>query len=249
MFKEPEKRIEPETASALRGKNFSVVQYPFGFDEFLDFHDIEMDIVSSGGKAHLRAMFDRYFQQGGFPGLLALPQQMHVPLLQNYTETMLLRNIIEAHPKDNINITTFTDFYQALISRIACPMTVNKIAGTMKARGLRFSNETLYRYLSYLKEAFILYTVEFYSPSERIRAANYRKVYSIYWALAEAIAPDTGIDVTRKFENMIFLELLRRGYRISYLRTKEGFEIDFVVVERDSAEGRPTLYSGMLPDR
>ena len=92
------------------------------------------------------------------------------------------------------------------------------------------SNETLYKYLNYLKEAFMLYTVEFYSTSEKIRLANYRKVYSIDWALAGAIAPGSGIDITRKFENMIFLELKRRGYQPYYFRTKEGYEIDFVIL-------------------
>ncbi len=50
----------------------------------------------------------------------------------------------------------------------------------------------------YLKEAFMLYTVEFYSTSEKIRLANYRKVYSIDWALAGAIAPGSGRNLQQR---------------------------------------------------
>lgn len=235
------KLLTGEIASALRGKNFSVVQFPFSFGEFLTFHNAERDTASSTGKNTLRHLFQKFLIQGGFPGLLTLPEKLQIPLLQNYTETMVLRDIIEAHPHDNISINTFSDFYQALISRVGCPMTVHKVAENLKTKGLKFSNETLYKYLAYLKEAFLLYTVDFFSPSEKIRNANYKKVYSIDWALAQAIAPGSGIDITRRFENLVFIELLRQGYHVSYYRTKEGYEIDFVVRDATNEGGAISL--------
>ena len=82
------KLLTGDIASALRGKNFSVVQYPFSFSEFLRYYKVKSDTVSSNGKAYLRSMIAKYLKQGGFPGLLSLPDKMHIPLLQNYTETM-----------------------------------------------------------------------------------------------------------------------------------------------------------------
>jgi len=64
--------------------------------------------------------------------------------------------------------------------------------------------------LGYMREAFMLDTVTFFSSSEKIRNRNYRKVYCVDWALADAVAPGSGIDVTRRFENMIYVELRRR---------------------------------------
>ena len=236
------KLLKGEIASALRGKNFSVGLFPFSFREFIRHYNVEADAISSQGQSRLRKMLQKYLDQGGFPGLLDLVPHLHIELLQSYWDTMVLRDIIEAHPKDNINITSFTHFSQALLSRISYPMTVRKIMTNMEHAGLSFSPETLYRYLLYLEEAFMLYTIPIHSESEKIRNRNYRKVYAIDWVLADAIAPAGGVDITRKFENMIFIELLRRGYHVSYYLTKKNYEIDFIATKKTTREKAVHLY-------
>jgi len=219
-------------ASALRGKNFSSQLFPFSFGEFIRHYGVAPDTVSSGGRSHLRKMFDRYLHQGGFPGLLDLDPALHVELLQNYWETMLLRDVVEAHPHENIRFSTLSYFAQALASRVACPMTVRGIGVGMTEAGLQVSGETLYRYLQHLEEAFMLVAVPFYSKSERVRNRHYRKVYAVDWALAGSVAPGEGIDLSRRLENLVYVELRRRGYDVYYYRTRKGYEIDFVAVPR-----------------
>jgi len=236
------KLLKGEIASALRGKNFSVGLFPFSFREFIRHYHVEEDTISSQGQSKLRKMLQKYLDQGGFPGLLDLEAHLHIDLLQSYWDTMVLRDIIEAHPDDNINITSFTHFSQALLSRVSCPMTVRKIMINMDHAGLSFSPETLYRYLRYLEEAFMLYSIPIYSRSEKIRNRNYRKVYAIDWALADAIAPAEGVDITRKFENMIFIELLRRGYHVSYYLTEQKYEIDFIAISKTALKKTKHLY-------
>lgn len=236
------KLLKGEIASALRGKNFSVGLFPFSFREFIRHYNVEADAISSQGQSRLRKMLQKYLDQGGFPGLLDLVPHLHIELLQSYWDTMVLRDIIEAHPKDNINITSFTHFSQALLSRISCPMTVRKIMTNMEHAGLSFAPETLYRNLLYLEEAFMLYAIQIHSKSEKIRNRNYRKVYAIDWVLADAIAPAGGVDITRKFENMIFIELLRRGYDVSYYLTKKNYEIDFIATKKTTREKAVHLY-------
>jgi predicted AAA+ superfamily ATPase len=220
--------LEGDIASGLRGKNFCRVLYPFSFREFVRHYGAEPNTVSSAGRSRLRGLLDRYIEQGGFPGLLDLDPSRHVELLQSYWDTMLLRDVIEAHPDDNINIAVLTHFAQALMSRIGCPMTVRSLVENMHAAGLRFSAETVYKYLRYLEEAFIVFTASIYSPSERVRSRNYSKVYAVDWALGNAVAPAGGIDVTRRFENLVYLDLRRRGGEVFYYRTRKGHEIDFI---------------------
>lgn len=219
-------------ASALRGKNFSVELFPFSFREFIQHYGVAPDTLSSRGRSHLRKMFDRYLHQGGFPGLLDLDPALHVDLLQNYWETMLLRDVVEAHPDENIRFSTLFYFAQALASRISCPMTVRGIGAGMMEAGLQVSGETLYRYLHHLEEAFMLVAVPFYSKSEKVRNRHYRKVYAIDWALADSVTPGEGINLSRRFENLVYVELRRRGHDIYYYRTRKGYEIDFVAVPR-----------------
>ncbi len=232
------KLMTGDIASGLRGKNFPCELFPFSFEEFIHHYAISRDTRTTKGQSHIRKAFMKYLDQGGFPGLLDAEESQHIELLQTYWDTMVLRDIIEAHPQDNINITSFNYFAEALISRIGCPMTIRKIGRRLEEESLPFSAETLYRYLSYLEEAFMLFTISLYSKSEKIRARNYRKVYAIDWALADSIARGEGVDDMRKLENIVFIELKRRGYDLSYYLTRSGYEIDFVATKRKKRESK-----------
>jgi len=227
--------LRGDYASQLRGKLFPLELLPFSFKEFLRHYKVDQESISSKGRSLLENYFQKYIKQGGFPGLLDIPPQIHEELLITYWDTMLLRDIIEAHPEAKINITVLRYFADSLITRIACPMTTTKISESMKKLKFNFSIETLYKYLAYLSDAYMFRTVEFYSESQRVRARNYKKVYCIDWALAFAVSGGAGIDKTRAFENMIFIELYRRGYKISYYKTRDGFEIDFVVQDKSGS--------------
>jgi predicted AAA+ superfamily ATPase len=145
---------------------------------------------------------------------------------------MVLRDVIEAHPESNISIAVFSGFTQALLARTACPFTVRGIAGGLREAGLSFTAETVYGYLRFLEEAFMVFAVPIFSASVKVRNRNYQKVYAIDWALADAVAPGEGVDATRQLENMVYLELRRRGWDVSYFRTRQGWEIDFVAVRK-----------------
>lgn len=226
------KLLAGEIATGLRGKNFSCQLFPFSFSEFLRWHKIESSVIGSDQKNKVRHYFEQYLSQGGFPGLLELPGEKRSEMLQTYWDTMILRDIIEAHPKDNINIVTFNCFADHMITRTSCPATISKIAAEMELQGHRFSADTLYRYLKYLQEAFIIYTVSFFSKSQKIIDRNYKKVYAIDWALSHAVSSGEGMSNSRRLENLIFLELKRRNFSISYYKTQDNYEVDFVIKEK-----------------
>lgn len=233
--------LSGEIASSLRGKNMPVILYPFSFREFLRHYGVAPDAVTSRGQGHLRKWLQRYLKQGGFPGLLDADERDHIDLLQTYWDTMVLRDIIEAHPDANIPIAVFSHFAQALVARTACPFTVRAMVGGMREAGLSFTAETIYSYLHFLEEAFMVFTVPIFSPSEKVRQRNYHKVYAIDWALAQAIAPADGVDISRQLENMVYLELRRRGWNVSYFRTRQGWEIDFVAIHKTARSHRPLI--------
>lgn len=237
------KLLKGRVSSSLRGKNLPVILYPFSFIEFLKYFKIKPDMLSSKGQSYLKKALQRYLNQGGFPGLLEIEDDgLQIELLQTYWDTMILRDIIEAHPEDRINIVTFTNFVQALVSRTSCPFTIRKIIVNLEKMNLKFTPETIYKYLKYLEEAFMIYAVPIYTKSEKIKNRNYQKLYVLDWGLADAIAPADGIDVTRKFENMIFIELLRRSYEVYYYITEKGYEIDFLARKRGAIKSKLELY-------
>ncbi len=233
------KLLKGGISTALRGKNYSLPMYPFSFREFLLHYKIDPDSKSSKGKSELIHYFERYLSQGGFPGLLNLPGELHLELLQSYWDTMILNDIIEAHPNDKINIVTFTQFYKSLLVRVSRPMSINNIVKELRQIPVRFSVETIYRYLEYLKEAFLVYTLEIFSESEAVRIQNYKKLYTIDWALGYAVSPGINKNNSRAFENLIFIELKRKGYQLSYFKTRQGYEVDFVALRH--GETQPIL--------
>ena len=236
------KLLSGEISSSLRGKNLPVTLYPFSFREFLRHYEVQEDTVSSRGQANLRNMLNRYLLQGGFPGLLDADERDHIDILQTYWDTMVLRDIIEAHPKDKIPITVFSSFAQSLVARTACPFSVRSMAAEMRTAGLSFTTETIYTYLRFLEEAFMVFTIPIFSPSEKVRQRNYHKVYAIDWALAKGIASADGVDITRQLETMVYLELRRRGLKVSYFKTRQGWEIDFVTTQRNAEGKKCTIY-------
>lgn len=159
---------------------------------------------------------------------------IHSELLESYWNTMLIKDISEAHKDDeHINIIQLEMFALFLVSRTACPMTVRKIITNMRGASYPIAPDKAQKYLKFLEEAFMIFTVSFYSNSEKVRNRNYRKVYPVDWALANSVALGEGIDITRQFENLIFIELKRRKNFISYYKTEEGYEIDFVIQDKN----------------
>ncbi|HXK49017.1 MAG TPA: ATP-binding protein [Clostridiales bacterium] len=226
-----------EFASALRGKLFPYELSPFSFREFLRHYSIKESIRTTKECDLLLNYLKKYITQGGFPGLLDIPGIRHSEMLRTYWDTMILRDIIESHPEDNINVPLLRFFADSLVARSACPMTVSRLSENIQKAGLSFGKDTLYKFLAYLSDAYMVFPVEIYSVSEKVRARNYKKIYCADWALARAVSYAESIDDTRAFENLVYLELKRRGYSINYYKTREEHEVDFVISRNGRIEG------------
>ncbi|MGB7570062.1 MAG: ATP-binding protein [Chitinivibrionales bacterium] len=236
------KLLRGEIASGLRGKNFPQELFPFSFREFARHYNVAEDSISSSGQALLRNLFEKYLNQGGFPGLLNLEADQHMDLLQSYWDTMIIRDIAEAHPHDEINISGLTALGQSLAARIGCPITIRKLAENLRETGLRAAPETLHKFVDYFSEAFMLFSIPIFSQSDSVRNRNYHKVYAIDWALADAVATGSGLGVSRKLENMVFIELKRRGNDLYYFKTRKDHEIDFVTTSRRNRSRKVELF-------
>ncbi|MCA9559562.1 MAG: ATP-binding protein, partial [Myxococcales bacterium] len=107
----------------------------------------------------------------------------------------------------------------------------NRFFNDLKSQGHAVGKDTLHAYLRFLEDAFVLFTVPIWTPSERVRRVNPRKAYPADPALARAMTmrPDTG----HLLETLVFLELRRRGFDVGYLTTESGYEVDFMARHLD----------------
>jgi predicted AAA+ superfamily ATPase len=106
----------------------------------------------------------------------------------------------------------------------------------MKSQGIAASRETLYEFLDYLEDAFLLQAVPVATDSEKRRQVNPRKVYPADTGLIPVFDRSGKANAGHALETAVFVELQRREAEIAYVKTANGYEVDFLARHRDGAE-------------
>ena len=215
------KLLSQELATSLRGRTISYEVFPLSFSEFLSFQHIEVNPQTSKGKSILVNALQRYMQQGGFPELVFTPESLHQRIIQEYLDLMIYRDLTERFSLKNPPLIKY--LLKHLLQNIANPLSVHKVYNDLRSQGFRVAKNTVYEYLGYLEDAFILFRVERWSRSVRQQAVNPIKIYSVDVAFRRTMSAhdDTG----RLFENVVFLHLRRSGFAPYYWLDRQ--EIDF----------------------
>ncbi len=222
------KLLAKEIASSLRGRSLAIEILPFNYLEYLDAHQYEAPSKSMGRSAldHQRSYLLEYFQTGGFPGIQFIPPNEQLETLQNYVETVIFRDIIERYQIVNVNLLKY--FILSLLKNTSSLFSIHKFVNDVKSQGYKLGKDTLYNYLTYIEDAFLVFTVPLFTESLRQSQITAKKIYAIDPGLAGANTFHLSEDLGKCFENMIYLDLRRQGKKVFYYRTAEGHEIDFV---------------------
>lgn len=213
--------LSRELATSLRGRTLPYEVFPLNFPEFLQFNGIEANPRSSKGQALLFHWLQRYLRQGGFPELVFLPPELHRRTINEYIDLMLYRDLTERFSLKNPALLKY--LLKFMLVNIANPISVTKVYKDLKSQGYAVGKNTVFEYLSYLEEAFILFRAAIWSRSVRAQSINPHKVYTIDPAFKYAMS--IGEDAGRVFENAVYLELRRRGIQPHYWQN--GPEVDF----------------------
>ena len=207
----------------LAGRQLIFEVFPLSFKEFLDFKGVhverEIDVVAREGE--IKKAFSEYLTYGGFP-LVVLNQDKERILTQLY-EDILFRDVIsECNIKKEEEVKSLSLFY---ISNIG-----NRINFRRLTKSLNIPLRTLQRYTECLKNAYLIFFVRALSPKLVEMVKSERKVYSIDHGLSSVVGYRLNESHGALFENLIFLELLRRygENNIFYFRGKRG-EVDFII--------------------
>ena len=226
--------LSREVATSMRGRAMETVITPFSFREFLRGRNwpegAPQRLVSSAERSALRAHFDAYVEIGGFPeaGAYAAARN-RIDLLQSYVDTVLFRDVAERHKVSNL--PALRAFVRQLLRNPATRLSVSKIYADFGSRGIAVSKETLLAFLSFLEDAFLVFTLPLAGRSERRRQVNPRKVYLADHGLAQAFSPAPGLDRGHLIENIIACELSRACRDLAYAKTASGLEVDFVATD------------------
>jgi predicted AAA+ superfamily ATPase len=222
------KLLGKEIHTALRGRTFVTENWPFSFPEFLKSKKLSISSkVPSPFVSHsIRKALMEYLHVGGFPEVLDLSDEHRRSILQDYVKLVTFRDIVERYKIGNI--TVLQHLIKSLLTSIGAKFTVNKFYRDKKSQGLKLAKDTVYEYLQHLEDAYFLFTISLFTVSERKKQVNPKKVYAIDMGLVMASSWQMGENNGPLFENLVFIDLKRKGFEIFYYVTSDGYEIDFV---------------------
>lgn len=212
--------LSGELATRLSGRYVEIAMLPLSFREFYQ---------SVGGDRN--AAFQTYFWKGGLPyGTQLTDDNAWHDYVNGIYNTVILKDIVAR--KKITDVELLTSVIRFLADNVGNIVSSSKIANTLSSNGRRTSATTIENYLHALKEAFLIYEARRYD----VRGKQYLKSLGKYY-LADpgfrtiTIGKSTS-DVGHVLENIIYLELIRRGYHV-YIGKMDSLEIDFIAQKTD----------------
>jgi len=222
--------LSREVATAMRGRAMEAVVYPFSFREVLRHRRREPnaspDQLPKAARSGLARDLRAYLAEGGFPEAVGISSRDRFDLLRGYVDAVLLRDVIERHAVTNP--TALRTLTRQLLANAAGAFSVSKLFEVLKSQGVAVAKDSLHAYLAHLEDAFLIRTVPIDAGSERQRMVNPRKVYPIDPGLIPVFDRAGRANLGHALETCVLHDLERRGCEVAYVRTKSGFEVDFV---------------------
>lgn len=224
--------LSREIATELRGRTLVYEIFPFSFVEFLAAKKVILNNnILYGSKRHqIRQLFDDYLFTGGYPEIVFIEDKITKSrILQDYFNTVFYKDLVERYKIKNREL--LRHWLNALIMNISSLVSFSKIENDFKSRGMKLSRTTLSAFARYIEDIFFGFFVELYSESIRKRQVNPKKFYLIDQAIHNFLTLSFAENKGRILENVVFLELRRKGFPVYYYKTKAGLEVDFLQAE------------------
>lgn len=213
--------LSAELGTHLTGRYTKITLYPFSFREVLHLHSIGTDRITGTRKAQILAEFDRYLNGGGFPEFLKYGDAEY---LKRIYDDILFRDIIS-----RVGIREVKGFRQLahyLFTNIANAATYNALKNTLGFKSVVSVRD----YVGFLEEAYLIFEIFRYDPSLKKQYIHEKKLYCIDTGMRNAIAFRFSDDKGRMLENLVLIELLRRGKSVYFFKNPQ--ECDFLCEDR-----------------
>ncbi len=213
--------LSSDLATLFTGRTYSIEVYPFSYKEFLKYHELD----------NSEENFDRYVLEGGFAGSYLYKEiDKKYNYISDVYKTMIVRDIVQRNKIQNIPLLdNIIDF---LIDNIARLTSYRSLTDTLNANKSFTNDKTVGTYIKYLCEAFAFYRIRRYDVQGKKYLNTQDKYYLSDHAVKYAIEGTKNMNYGSVYENIVAIELLRRGYEV-YVGALYEKEIDFVAMKRN----------------
>lgn len=217
--------LSSELATFLSGRYIEFPVYPLSFKEFLDFRGSK--------KTSLKKEFELYRRYGGLPAIhqLELEDEYIYPYINSIYNTILLKDIVARN--DIRNVSLLENITRFVFDNIGNNFSAKSIADYLKSQNIKIGTDTAVNYLRHLVSAYLLYkAMRFDIKGKKLLEIN-EKYFLGDIGIRHALLGYRELDISGILENIVYLELLRRGYKVNIGKLQNA-EIDFIATKQNS---------------
>ena len=214
--------LSSDLSTLFTGRYIEIPVFPFGFSEFCSYFEKNGEEPSA---------MNEFLREGGLPGSYLYSEAVDkVAYIRDVFNTLIKRDLVEKyHILEEARMDSLTDFLMDNISSLTSP---NKISEVLGKNGETVNRVTICNYLKYLCSAFLFYRVRRYDIRGKKYLETIEKYYLSDLSFRYALLGSRNMDYGRAYENMVAIELMRRGYEI-YVGKLYQKEVDFVAMKQN----------------
>ncbi len=225
------KYLSTDIATELRGRSISRKFFPLSFKEFLRFNgmdEIRTDAFTASDQIKISNLFDLFTERGSYPALYNIDnEEERLSVLNAYFSLTFSLDIVERFEVTKAN--ALQALLRRLVQTAGTPLSIRKLKHYMDSIGFKVSTELISSYLNMIKDTMFMRELRILG-NENVQNTNPIKLYTADHAIPSLFnyfTKNTGM----RYEHMVFSALQRKYEHIFYYRTKNDYEIDFVVTD------------------
>lgn len=215
--------LSSEIATLISGRYIEVKMLPLSFREY---------VWSTGNENELQSKYRKYIEFSSFPYVLELKDDKKIvkDYLDGLLNTIILKDVVQRNKISDILM--FKSILRFLFDNIGSPLSSKKIADTLTSNGRKIDTKTVEKYIHALIESYVVYQANRYNIKGKEYLKTLGKYYVVDIGLRQALLGTSSRDVGHILENVVYLELIRRGYEVHVGKIND-LEIDFVAFTGD----------------
>ena len=213
--------LSSDLATLFTGRTYEIQVYPFSFKEFMKYFEYE----------NIQDAFDKFVFEGGMSGSYIYNEnQKKYNYINDVYNALIIRDIMQKYNIQNISLMdSLTEFMMDNISNLT---SCRRIANKLNENNVNTNDKSIGNYINYLCDAFAFYKIRRYDIQGKRYLSSIDKYYLVDQTFKYAKLGTKNINYGRVYENIIAIELLRRGYEV-YVGELYNSEVDFVAMKRN----------------
>lgn len=210
--------LSSDLATLFTGRTYEIEIFPFSYKECYEYYNGQYSL-------------DKYVMEGGMPGALVYQQQDDkYKYVRDVFETLIIRDITNKYAMRNK--TVIHDLAYFMMDNMSSLTSANNISKEMSKINLKITDKTIKLYMKYLSDAYLFYKMRRYDIKGKKYLTTNDKYYLSDHSFRYAKIGTKNMDYGRVYENIVAIELLRRGYEV-YVGKLYKKEIDFVAIKQN----------------